>query len=156
MAIEIERKFLVLGDEWRSAVISSSIISQGYIARATAMSVRVRIRGESGFLTVKGGADPLARLEFEYPIPLADAEALLSKLCGQPTLRKTRHIIPMGTLYWEVDEFAGPLQGLLIAEVELPDADFSLELPKWIGQEVTHDSRFLNGNLAQMSAPPEV
>jgi adenylate cyclase len=154
MAIEIERKFLVLGDSWRSKVNSRSLISQGYLSRTSSLSIRVRVMDENGFLTIKNGPDPLSRLEFEYPIPLADAEELLSNLCDQSVLRKTRHIIPMGAVNWEVDEFEGLLQGLLLAEVELPFAEFGLEFPKWIGREVTHDSRYLNVNLAEMSEPP--
>jgi adenylate cyclase len=136
MAIEIERKFLVIGNEWRDA--PAVFYSQGYLNRDKARTVRVRIAGEQAFLTVKGLSEGMSRVEFEYEIPLADARALL-RLCEQPLIEKYRRKIPFAGFVWEIDEFLG----------ELPAEDAIFATPEWVGEEVTQDARYFNSNLAR-------
>lgn len=147
MAVEIERKFLVQGDAWRPGAQGVRYV-QGYLNRDKARTVRVRLAGAQGFLTIKGESVGATRAEFEYPIPLADAQALLA-LCEAPLIDKTRYAIPVGGTLWEVDEFAGDNAGLVLAEVELPSEDAAFERPSWLGMEVTHDARYFNSNLSR-------
>lgn len=146
MAIEIERKFLVTGDAWRSA--PAVFYSQGYLNRDKSRTVRVRIAGEEAFLTIKGQSVGASRAEFEYPIPLWDARELLG-LCEQPLVEKYRRKILFEGLVWEVDEFLGENQGLVVAEVELPDEMAHFTKPEWVGKEVTDDPRYFNSNLSK-------
>jgi adenylate cyclase len=145
MAIEIERKFLVTSNGWR---INEPVqIRQGYLNRDPDRTVRVRTAGNQAWITVKGRTTGSVRSEFEYPIPLNDADALLL-LCERPLLEKRRYHFEHDGRTWEVDEFLGENEGLVVAEIELdtPDAEFSM--PSWIGVEVTHDSRYFNSNLS--------
>ena len=144
MAIEIERKFLVIGEAWREA--PAVYYSQGYLNREKDRTVRVRIAGDEAFLTVKGVSTGAARAEFEYSIPLWDARDLLA-LCEQPLIEKYRRKILYEGFIWEVDEFLGANQGLVIAEIELPAEDTPFTKPDWVGEEVTHDSRYFNSAL---------
>jgi CYTH domain-containing protein len=148
MAIEIERKFLVKGVAWRS-LGAGTLYCQGYLSTRKDCSVRVRLVGEQGYLTIKGLTEGYSRAEYEYLIPAEDARELLHQLCDRPLIEKTRYKIEYAGLIWEVDEFAGENQGLIIAEVELPDENHSVDLPDWVGQEVTDDPRYFNVNLAQ-------
>lgn len=148
MPIEIERKFLVNGEQWRSQSVGT-IYRQGYLANTQGRTVRVRVVGEQGYLTIKGPTLNAGRSEFEYPIPVADAEELLNTLCDRPFIEKTRYKLAIGELTWEIDEFWGDNQGLILAEVELQSADQSIDLPEWIGQEVTEDARYYNVNLTK-------
>lgn len=148
MGTEIERKFLVLGDDWRS-LGTGLPYWQGYLVSQPERVVRVRIAGDQGFLTIKGATTGISRPEFEYPIPVEDARQLLETLCDRPFIQKNRYKIPWGDLVWEIDEFAGDNQGLIIAEVELPSADYALDLPSWIGEDVSHDPRYYNANLVK-------
>jgi adenylate cyclase len=145
VATEIERKFLVAGEGWRQA--SPLRICQGYLNRDADRTVRVRIAGERAYLTIKGRAKHLARPEFEYEIPLGDAEQLL-RLCEGPILEKHRHVLVHAGSRWEVDEFHGDNQGLVVAEIELEREDQTFEHPPWLHTEVTHDTRYLNSNLS--------
>lgn len=145
MAVEIERKFLVQGDSWREA--PAVYYSQGYLSRAKERTVRVRIAGEEAFLTIKGISAGASRAEFEYPIPLWDARELLA-LCEQPLIEKYRRKILYEGFVWEVDEFLGENQGLVVAEIELPAENTQFEKPEWAGREVTEDSRYFNSNLS--------
>ncbi len=146
MAIEIERKFLLANAGWRSEVKYSTRIAQGYLA--TDPTVRVRVKGDSGFLTIKGkSSDGVSRSEFEYPIPVDDALEML-KLCPN-VLDKTRHIVEFGGFSWEIDEFYGDNNGLIVAELELPAVDTLYEKPQWLGNEVTGDIRYYNSMLSQ-------
>lgn len=145
MGIEIERKYLVTGADWRTS--DGQRICQGYLNRDKARTVRVRIAGAQAFLTVKGLSTGATRAEFEYPIPLADAQALLA-LCDGPLIDKVRHRVDHAGLTWEVDEFFGDNAGLVVAEVELASEDQSIALPSWVGEEVTTDSRYVNASLA--------
>jgi adenylate cyclase len=148
MAVEIERKFLVKGDNWRSLAVGV-VYRQGYLASGQGCTVRVRVAGDRGYLTIKGATQGISRAEYEYAIPFADANELLDTLCQKPLIEKTRYRIPWRTVVWEVDEFAGENQGLIVAEVELTDAAQIVEAPDWIGEEVSHDPRYYNVNLAR-------
>ena len=149
MATEIERKFLVTGDFSRQ-VTSAQRIVQGYICSQHGRTVRVRIRGEEGFLTIKGASDEkgLSRYEFEQKIPLADAEELL-KLCEPGAIDKMRNLVPAGKHTWEIDVFHGENEGLILAEIELASEDEPFERPDWIGQEVSGDRRYYNSMLTK-------
>ena len=146
--MEIERKFLVQDDSWRSGA-QGVLLRQGYLPTQGKGTVRVRVAGEKAYLTIKGPTKGLVRSEFEYPIPLADATSLLASLCQEPLIEKYRYRIPVGDLVWEVDEFLGANQGLVVAEVELTSPDQPLNLPAWVGQEVSDDPRYRNSNLLQ-------
>lgn len=148
MAIEIERKFLVRGDHWRSLSVGV-IYRQGYITTTPERTVRVRIVGNQGYLTIKGASVGYQRPEFEYIIPVEDAEQILGNLCDRPLIEKKRYKIPMGDLMWEIDEFFNDNQGLILAEIELTKEDQVFDLPEWIGQEVSHDHRYYNANLTK-------
>lgn len=148
MAIEIERKFLVCGDSWRQGATGTTY-RQGYLSLAPERTVRVRIAGDRGILTIKGKTVGMARSEFEYPIPLAEAAQLLDELCLRPLIEKTRYKVPYGGKTWEIDVFSGDNRGLILAEVELDSCDEPVELPPWAGQEVTADPRYYNASLSQ-------
>ncbi|MDO9710101.1 CYTH domain-containing protein [Paracraurococcus lichenis] len=158
MGTEIERKFLVAGDGWRAAALGpGQRLRQGYLAHGGggAPVVRVRLVDDDGVLTIKGPG-LLARAEYEYPIPAADALAMLETLCAPPVIEKTRTRVAHGGLVWEVDAFGGHLAGLVLAEVELAAADQAVTLPDWVGAEVTADARYQNAVLARAAAPPAV
>ena len=148
MGVEIERKFLVVGDGWREGAVGTSY-RQGYIRTQGQATVRVRVAGQTGYLTLKGPTEGLSRLEFEYEIPVTDADQLLKSLCDRPLIEKTRYRIDHQGLLWEIDEFKGDNQGLILAEVELETPDQVINPPPWIGQDVSHDSRYFNAYLAQ-------
>ncbi len=145
MGIEIERKFLVRD---RSVLVGSrgTDYRQGYLSRDPERTVRVRLSGDRGFLTVKGRSHGATRAEFEYGIPAADAVSLLG-LCEGNTVDKTRHRIDHAGLTWEIDVFHGANEGLIVAEVELDSADRPVDAPDWVGDEVTGDPRYYNANL---------
>lgn len=147
MATEIERKFLVQPRDWASMGVGKAY-KQGYLSSADNAIVRVRLAGEQGFLTIKGRTEGISRSEFEYPIPRADAEAMLA-LCPQPLIDKTRYRIPVGQHTWEVDVFHGLNDGLVVAEIELASEDEAFERPDWLAEEVTHDWRYTNASLAR-------
>ena len=144
MAKEIERKFLVQAS-WKPQDEGIKI-AQGYLSTVPERTVRVRIKGDKGYLTIKGKNQGISRAEFEYEIPLGDAEELL-KLAEQPILSKTRYLEQHGNRLWEIDVFAGENQGLVVAEVELPDEQAEFSRPDWLGQEVSGDVRYYNANL---------
>ena len=146
MAKEIERKYRIKDNTWKSEIHSSHTIKQGYLNLEPTRTVRVRIMGPKAFLTIKGKNIKTTRLEFEYEIPIDDALQLL-QLCEKPLLEKTRHEIHINKLIWEIDEFEGDNQGLIIAEVELQDENQEIELPSWIEKEVSHESRYYNSSL---------
>jgi adenylate cyclase len=145
MPVEIERKFLVRGDDWKTDRGVRFI--QGYLNRDAERTVRVRIAGAKAFLTVKGINDGAARAEFEYDIPVADAEQLL-QICVGALIEKTRHTVVYAGMMWEIDEFHGANDGLIVAEIELEAAEQTFVRPAWIGQEVTADARYFNSSLA--------
>jgi len=145
LAKEIERKFLVCGDQWKQS--EPTFYSQGYLNRDKQRTVRVRIAGELAFLTIKGITSGFSRDEFEYSIPVEEAKSML-ELCNKPLIEKNRRVIPFGGNDWEVDEFLGLNQGLVVAEIELESEDQVFETPDWVGEEVTHDKRYFNSNLS--------
>lgn len=152
MGVEIERKFLVASEAWRDDVTSHNDIRQAYLAVSGNATVRVRIKDKAAFLTIKSASPAMRRDEFEYPIPLDDAEALLALRTGR-LIEKRRHIVPQGALRFEIDVFAGDLAGLVIAEIELPDEATTFARPAWLGEEVTGDPRYANARLATNGAP---
>lgn len=146
MATEIERKFLVVGEDWRS--LGDAVeIRQGYLSTVKERTVRVRVMGDRGYVTVKGITVGAARTEFEYEIPVADAHQMLDQLCERPIIEKTRSRIDVAGLIWEVDSFNGVNAGLVVAEVELEHEAQEIDPPRWIGKEVTDDPRYFNANL---------
>jgi adenylate cyclase len=144
MRTEIERKFLVQGDAWRTD--QGVHIRQGYLNRDKERTVRVRVAGGKAFLTIKGINRGASCAEFEYEIPVVDAEQLL-KICEGPLIEKTRHAIVYAGMVWEIDEFHGANENLIVAEVELERNDQYFERPDWLGKEVTSDPRYFNSNL---------
>jgi len=148
MGIEIERKFLVANDGWKKDAVGVPY-RQGYLSTYPDATVRVRLAGDKGYLTIKGKTVGLARAEFEYPIPQEDSVEMLDRLCQKPLIEKTRYRVSFGGRVWEVDEFFGENAGLVMAEVELDDADAEVALPPWAGREVSGDSRYQNSNLAR-------
>ena len=148
MAVEIERKFLVVGGHWRS-LAEPVQIRQGYLARTGQCVVRVRTAGGKGWLTVKGRVVGIERPEYEVEVPYADAVEMLETLCTKPLVDKRRYRIPSGRVVWEVDEFLGENTGLVIAEVELESASQEVERPAWVGAEVTGDPRYYNSSLME-------
>ncbi|MBQ7631233.1 MAG: CYTH domain-containing protein [Paludibacteraceae bacterium] len=154
---EIERKFLVRSDEWRREVVQQFDIQQGYLCKEADKTIRVRVRDERAFLTIKSDRlrEGLAKFEWEREIDLSDAKELL-QLCMQPILHKTRYIIPCtkerGTMYegqriWEVDVFHGHKEGLVLAELELGSEDEAFVKPEWLGEEVTGQPQYYNANM---------
>ncbi|KAF3884327.1 MULTISPECIES: CYTH domain-containing protein [Nostocales] len=148
MAREIERKFLVKGNSWRNQGTGSAY-RQGYIATQKGATVRVRIVGERGYLTIKGPTVNYSRAEFEYSIPFEDAQEMLDTLCQRPLIEKIRYKVEWGGLIWEIDEFEGVNKGLILAEVELSDEKQQIELPVWIGEEVSDNPKYFNSNLVK-------
>ena len=147
MSTEIERKFLVKSGSWREGPPGTRIC-QGYLCRDPERTVRVRVKGEKGYLTVKGATRGIERREFEYPVPREDAEALLA-MCRGPLLEKIRYERRVGRHLWEIDEFAGGNEGLILAEIELAGAGEEFEMPEWAGAEVSEDPRYYNACLAE-------
>jgi adenylate cyclase len=146
MGTEIERKFLLKNDAWRS-LAGGTRYRQGYLNRSKECTVRVRTKNRSGYLTIKGPEKGITRIEYEYVIPESDAISMLEDLCEKPIIEKKRHKIDAAGLVWEVDEFLGENTGLIVAEVELESEDQCFEKPEWIGDEVTGDPRYYNASL---------
>jgi len=148
MAVEIERKYLVKNELWRDSVEAQAHIMQGYLANNDNASVRVRVKGDTAFLTVKGITKGISRNEYEYAIPVDDAEAMLRELAIFPAIDKVRYSVRSGKHLWDLDLFAGENEGLVMAEVELASEDEEFEMPGWAGEEVSGDTRYYNVNLA--------
>jgi adenylate cyclase len=147
VAKEIERKFLLADDSWRALAARRAEIRQGYLANGERISVRVRVSERDAWLNIKLGGLAAVRDEFEYPIPFADARALLDSIVRQPLIEKTRHWVAHGGFEWEIDEFHGSNEGLIVAEIELDFEDQAFPHPAWIGREVTHLPHYYNVNL---------
>jgi len=150
MPQEIERKFLVTGDAWRGQVRSSARYRQGYLSNEGRCSIRVRVAGDAAYLNIKSATLDIVRTEYEYPIPLAEAEEMLDRLCSGLLIEKTRHFIDYGGHVWEVDVFEGVNRGLVIAEIELDHESAVFPRPSWVGAEVSDDPRYYNVYLARI------
>ena len=148
MGQEIERKFLVTNDTWRRNATGTHY-RQGFLSTEPERTVRVRIAGDRGTLTIKGKTIGATRPEFEYDIPREDAKQLLDTLCQRPLIEKVRHVLREGAHTWEVDVFEGDNTGLVVAEIELQREDEPFERPPWLGEEVTDDPRYFNASLVQ-------
>ena len=146
MGIEIEKKFLLKGGEWKQLAVGIAY-RQGYLNSVKERTVRVRTINDNGFLSIKGVSVGATRLEYEYEIPLEDAQALLDELCEKPLIEKNRYKVDFGGFIWEIDEFFGENDGLIVAEIELESEDQSFDKPQWVGEEVTGDTRYFNSNL---------
>ena len=158
--LEIERKFEVPAEQvgWRAQAVKSFPIVQGYFGGHGAASVRVRISGDDkANLNIKSNDVGISRLEYEYPVPVADAREMLRHFCGDRVVEKTRYIVPATEegLFWEIDEYHGPLEGHFTAELEIPDEDFQFSRPTWLGIERTGDPRFTNAALAAAQCWPQ-
>jgi len=147
MPIEIERKFLLVNNNWRELVKYSHRIRQGYMGEISKASVRIRVQGDIANINIKSATLTMRRMEYEYEIPLHEAEEMLDQLCNQPQVDKTRYIVEQGKHKWEIDEFYGDNQGLVVAEIELSDEMETFDKPEWLGKEVTQDPRYYNVNL---------
>jgi CYTH domain-containing protein len=156
MATEIERKFLVVGDEWRAGVVREQHIVDGLVAMTGKRKVRVRICGDDATLTIKAREAPGVNAEFEYKIPMSDAEELMTRHCDGNALTKIRSFVPFGGFTWQVDAYEGIMADVVLAEVELPSLDCEVPLPPWIGQEVTGNPAYRKINLltARSTKPP--
>ncbi len=144
MAIEIERKFLLRDDSWQDSADDGIEIRQGYLAGSEKSSVRVRIAGDKANVNIKSATLGITRQEYEYPIPLAEANEMLDALCEGPLIEKTRYHVFHAKHCWEIDVFSGDNQGMVVAEVELGSVGEDFERPDWLGKEVSDDTRYYN------------
>lgn len=149
MALEIEHKFLLISDEWRRHIDKTVYYKQGYLSSTEHNSIRVRISDQHAWLNIKSAVIGTHRLEYEYEIPLTEANEILEQLCHKPLIEKKRHFVHHGEHLWEIDEFLGENQGLIVAEIELSELNEEFQKPTWAGQEVTHDLRYYNNNLCK-------
>jgi len=149
MALEIEHKFLLASDDWRREIQYSESFKQGYLSSQPTSSIRVRICEQRAWLNIKSATIGTHRHEYEYEIPVADAREILAELCHKPLIEKTRHYVRHGDDLWEIDEFDGANQGLIVAEIELDAIGRAFAKPAWVGAEVTADLRYYNNNLAR-------
>ena len=149
MAIETERKFLLVNDDWRNIVSSSTLMRQGYLNSENDCSIRVRTTSNNAWLNIKSVTVGTQRHEFEYEIPLEDGNQILDTFSRKPLIEKTRHIVEVGDHSWEIDEFIGDNAGLIVAEIELNDPNESFDKPAWLGEEVTFDARYYNTQLSK-------
>lgn len=147
MATEIERKFLVTNDSWKKEVTSTAEYTQGYLATERSCSIRIRVEQNRASLNIKSATLGISRNEYDYPIPLSEANEILQDLCIKPLLKKTRYHVPHGTHVWEIDVFDGDNKGLVVAEIELETQDELFSRPDWLGEEVSDDPRYYNVRL---------
>jgi len=149
MGQEIERKFLVANNQWQEWVSRSLDMVQGYLAEAGKVSVRVRVAGDQAWLTIKSATQGMTRLEYEYPVPVAEGREMLDRLTRHAIVAKTRYWVQDGQNTWELDVFHGENDGLVTAELELQREDQEFGTPSWLGPEITHDARYYNSNLSE-------
>lgn len=147
MSIEIEHKYLVVNDSYKDSVSKSIHICQGYLSKEKERTVRIRISDDKACITIKGKNNGDTRMEFEYSIPIEDANKMISELCISPLIEKYRHIVEYEGNRWEIDEFKRELDGLVIAEIEIPTSEYKYDIPPFIGKNVTNDIRYYNSNL---------
>jgi len=148
MGVEIERKHLILNDDWRKSADAGVFIQQGYLAESSASSVRVRIEGAKANINIKSAGINIERSEYEYSIPVADAKEMMKGLLCKPPIEKTRYHVHYAKKLWEIDVFSGDNAGLVVAEIELDSLDEKYEHPAWLGKEVSNEARYYNMNLA--------
>lgn len=148
MALEIEHKFLLANDDWRNHIQRSVRYRQGYLSSLPTSSIRIRVSDNHAWLNIKSATIGTQRHEYEYEIPLPDADELLTTLCKKPLIEKIRHFVEDNNKIWEIDEFEGENKGLIIAEIELSETGETFTKPAWLGAEVTDDLRYYNNNLA--------
>ena len=144
MATEIERKFLLLNKDWRDIVKSDTQIVQAYLANNEFSSTRIRIQGDKANINIKSATLGITRTEFEYAIPVVDAQLMIDNLCVKPVIEKTRYMVDYMHHTWEIDVFSGDNEGLIVAEIELSSPDEAFEKPSWLGKEVSNDARYYN------------
>ncbi|NOZ38181.1 MAG: CYTH domain-containing protein [Gammaproteobacteria bacterium] len=149
MGVEIEKKFLLANDAWRQHANAGTAFKQGYLLGSEKSSVRVRIEGDKANLNIKSATLGISRQEFEYPIPLEDAQILLETLCQKPLIEKIRYHVPYAGHVWEIDVFEGDNAGLVVAEIELAKEDEAFDRPDWLGEEVSDDPRYYNVSLVK-------
>lgn len=150
MAREIERKFLLKDSAWEALATRREIMRQGYLAEDSRCSVRIRIAAEAAYLNIKSATLGVSRHEFEYAVPVADAEEMLGLFCAGRCVEKVRHYVPYGAHLWEIDVFEGRNSGLVVAEIELQSADERFAVPDWLGAEVSADPRYYNSCLIDL------
>lgn len=144
MAIEIEKKFLVIADDWRKLSTKNISQIQGYFSTNDSCSIRIRISGNEARLNIKSATLGITRSEYDYPVPFKDAKEMLQSLCIKPLIEKTRYYVPVDNHLWEIDVFSGENEGLIVAEIELESVSEAINLPTWIGKEVSDDPRYYN------------
>jgi len=149
MATEIERKFLVLNQDWQESTMSKLHIVQAYLATNEFSSTRIRIQDDQANINIKSATLGISRTEFEYTIPLVDAQLMIDELCVKPAIDKIRYMVKHMQHTWEIDVFSGDNEGLIVAEIELSSPDETFEKPSWLGEEVSHDKRYYNVCLIQ-------
>ncbi len=150
MAVEIERKFLLKNEQWKAKADIGCFYRQGYLVSSGDMSsVRIRSSSHKAWVNIKSAEAGMTRLEYEYEIPLADADEMLDRLCAKPIVEKTRYLVENGDHTWEIDVFSGCNAGLVVAEIELGDENEPIDFPSWVGEEVTDDKRYYNVYLVQ-------
>jgi len=149
MAVEIERKYLVINDKWKSSVDSESTLKQGYLATVPKASIRVRVANDKAHLNIKSVTLGISRSEYEYEIPLEDGEEMLANLTTDPIIDKVRYRVRCGDHTWDLDLFHGDNEGLIVAEIELASEDEVFEVPEWVGEEVSGDPKYYNASLVK-------
>lgn len=147
MPLEIERKFLVTNDDWKHGATATEFL-QGYLSVGPPASVRIRIEGDAARLNIKRSTLDIAREEYEYAVPVEEAREMLKRLCEGRLVKKTRHVLVFESMTWEVDEFHGANEGLIVAEIELSSEDQAFVKPPWLGEEVSGDARYTNSSLS--------
>jgi len=149
MATEIERKFLILNQDWQEYTRSELHIVQGYLATNEFSSTRIRIQDDKANINIKSATLGIERTEFEYAIPVIDAQLMIDELCVKPVIEKTRFLVKNMHHTWEIDVFSGDNEGLIVAEIELSSLDETFEKPSWLGEEVSNDARYYNACLVE-------
>ena len=147
MATEIERKFLILNQDWQEHSSSELHIVQAYLATNEFSSTRIRIQDDKANINIKSATLGISRTEFEYAIPVIDAQLIIDELCVKPVIEKTRYMVKHIQHTWEIDVFSGDNEGLIVAEIELSSPDEAFQKPSWLGEEVSHDKRYYNSCL---------
>ncbi len=150
MGKEIEHKYIVNDKSFKDLASESHNIKQGYLCKDKERTVRIRIIDTKAFITIKGETHGDTRVEYEYPIPLDDAKSMLDSLCIGPVIEKTRYIVTYKGNNWEIDMFEGFLEGLILAEIEIPSSDYKYDIPPFVGKNVTNDPRYYNSNLSNI------